>query len=145
MPKLTSFELSLTTGQKGRVFGHVNSMMPEHVEALTKELERRFIEEDDVHRLGLLKMILARETLEVKVYPEEEDPQHLHAYVESSNGPLFACVLIRKSYLEQLKCLPEALFETACFQVIDVSVELALETWIRRIWPDAHVPRIELV
>jgi len=143
MSKLISFELALPTGQKGRVFGHVDFMSPIQIEDLTKELERRFIEEEDVPRLELLKAGLVRETLEVEVYPDESDPCYSHAYVNSSDGPLFTCVLIKKSDLEQH--LPEVIFETACFQVIDVSVALALETWIRRVWPDAHVPRIELV
>lgn len=143
MSKLISFELALSTGQKGRVFGHVDFMSPSQIEGLTKEFERRFIEEEDVPRLELLKAGLVRETLEVDVYPDESDPCYSHAYVNSSEGPLFACVLIKKNDLEQH--LPEVIFETTCFQVIDVSVELALETWIHRVWPDARVPRIELV
>jgi hypothetical protein len=151
---LASLELTMPgLKQRGRVFASFRALKAFDIAALTDLFSSRFVEEDDVERLRLLKSALTPHTVTFETYRGEMAPYELHAYVrasEVSEAPIFATVLAPMSVVEHLASMPpHIVLETATLQAITeepttASIVAALETWIRRIWPEQRVPTIVL-
>jgi hypothetical protein len=153
-PTLVSIDLRMIqSGQRGRAFLSPVQFAAIGLETLSFELERRFLDEDDLARLPLLHQAVTSGTIVVETFPGEESPVEWHAFVRApsvSEHPIFACVLAPLAVVERMVGMPpHMVLETATFQVIGAdaspaSIRSGLEEWVRRVWPGMAVPRIEL-
>lgn len=153
-PTLVSVDLRIVrSGQRGRAFLSPAHLAAIGLEGLALELDRRFVDDDDVARLPLLRQAVDRGTIIVETFPGEESPVEWHAFVRAptvSEYPIFACVLAPLAVVERTVTMPpHVVLETATFQVMGAaastaSIRSALENWVTRVWPDTTVPRIEL-
>jgi len=151
---LVSIDLRVPgSGQSGRAFLPREFLHAIQIEKLEVELARTFVDEDDCARMELLATLVHRRRVVIETYPGEESPVELHAYVQAlgpSGDPVFACVLAPYAVVEHLVASPpHVVLESASLQVIgdDVSpatIRAGLETWMRRVWPNATVPNITL-
>lgn len=139
--------------QRGRVFLPIELLRTVDQEDLKSHFQRLFVEEDDKVRLELLDRAISRPYIVVETYPGETSPVELHSYVrcpEVSADAIFACVLVNYPALQRLlEAPPHIVAETASFQVIEsdyspASVTAGLENWLRRVWPNANPPEIEI-
>lgn len=119
---------------------------------LEQMLAASFLDDADRKRLDRIED-LARTDKQVRfsVHPGETSPPEYHVYVTDPAAPdarLFACVLAPEPVIAQmLEEEPGPLFETATFQGMGTdtgmaSIQLALETWMRRIWPTLVLPQV---
>src|SRR5690606_11050536 len=112
---------------------------------------------DDAGRKRVARLEdIAREYKELRlsVHPGETTPPEYHVYVTDPASPearLFACVLAPDPVIAQmLEEEPGPLFETATFQGMGTDtgpagVQLALEAWMRRLWPDLELPQLVVI
>ncbi|HEY5373054.1 MAG TPA: hypothetical protein VIK01_05175 [Polyangiaceae bacterium] len=150
--RIATLDLSFPSSQRhGRAFFPADQLPTIRYADLALAFEREFADADDRRRLSLLERALAHQSLTVVTYPGEETPTEWHAYVVASDiseAPIFACVLAPTTVIRHLLSEPpHVVLETATFQslgddVTIASVTAAMETWIRRVFPDAKVPQV---
>lgn len=143
------------TGQTGRAFFLTTAQLDEiDVEALGRQFTERFVELDDEERIRLLVAALAAPRIVVETYPGENEPVAYYGYVRAprvSRAALFACVLAPDALVEYLLSFPpHIVLETSTFQAIGgeasaPALMAGVESWIRRVWPGAIVPEIEIL
>lgn len=142
------------SNQSGRAFLPASLLTHVKIDDLASALGSRFVEEDDVARLSLLRDELAAHTVTVETFPSEHTPVAHYAYVRAINRPgesLFACVLAPTAVLEDLvQSPPHVVLETATFQAIGddastVALKAGLESWLHRVFPEHATPAFRLV
>lgn len=153
MTRMAVVELAVPGSEhSGRVYLEAALLDQVTVAQLEEHLHARFIEPEDVERLGLIEALLRdHRSLEVVVFPGEESPPVYHAYVKVPFEPdtrLFACVLAPEPVVkEMVRESREPVFETATFQVMPAdttptSMRNALTSWSRRVWPALQPPEL---
>jgi hypothetical protein len=153
MTRLASIQLS-TAGSSGtaRAFLHTEQIHRYSISDLEQMLAACFLDDADRKRLARVEDI-ARKHKEVRfsVHPGETTPPEYHVYVTDPASPgarLFVCVLAPEPVIAQmLDEEPGPLFETATFQGMGTDtgtagIQLALEAWMRRLWPDLDLPQL---
>jgi len=137
----------------GRVFLPATQLGSVDLGALAVDFGRRFVDEDDVARLDLLRRAMALRSITVETYPGETTPVEFHAYVrapEVSSAPIFGCVLATTAVVEHMLASPPHLvLETASFQVVGddaspASIVAGLQAWGARVWPGVELPKFRL-
>lgn len=142
------------SNQKGRAFLPTAQLDKIKVDEVKRAFSEYFVEVDDEDRIRLLRDALAAPRIVVETYPGENEPIEYHCYVRSpavSSAPLFACVLAPTAVIEHLLGFPpHIVFETSTFEAIGeeasaAAITAGIESWVKRVWPDAIVPAIKLV
>ena len=153
--KLATIELSvLGTNRVGRALLDRDLLAALGIEELERRFAAHFADEEDEARLAKIESILrAGGAVRVDVHPGETAPPEYHVYCRDPADPearLFACILAPEAVTEALlEEPPHLLFENATFQAMSSDTSTAgllcaVETWIRRIFPELALPSIVL-
>lgn len=153
MTRIATIQLSAPGGTgTARAFLPTEQLHRYALADLEHMLAACFEEDADRKRLERIEELARVDKLvRFSVHPGETSPPEYHVYVTDPADPearLFACVLAPEPVIAQMvEEEPGPLFEVATFQGMGTdtwtaAIQLALEAWMRRLWPDLDLPQL---
>jgi hypothetical protein len=135
-------------GHTGRLFARVPESIDDDAMArATSEYQ----DAEDVDREPYLREALTGSTVRIDAHFGVDPRDVLHVFVQTEEGPLFACVIVSENRADQMLEQSPVIHETYSFQIANgtcvtkAAATAAFEHWVERNFPDMPLPRVRLL